>query len=101
MPSRKKSESLISSLFDSFTNSINTSGGSTSVLTAIIFIAGGLLSTYVGYSDAALFNLVGGLIAILIGILIIIKARTQKQKKRLQKKESRAHNRFMRSSERD
>ena len=88
MGPRKNSLSIYN-LLDSFINSINRMGESSSWITAFLFLAGGALSLYVGYSDNYMPSLLGGPIAMLIGLVIFYKAwalrqKTQRNKKRKQ-----------------
>lgn len=61
-------------------------GESSSWITASLFLAGGILSFYVGYSDNYMPSLLGGPIAILIGLVIFYKAWTLHQKTQRNKK---------------
>lgn len=77
-------KSGISYVIDSFIDSINRTGGSSSIWVASLFLIGGLLSSYMGYSERYLPTMLGGPIAIIIGIAIFYKsAHRQKRKKHI------------------
>jgi hypothetical protein len=69
-------------VLDAFIDSINRTGGSSSIWTAMLFIAGGLLSTYMGFAERYLPTMAGGPLALLIGVIILYKSVLKQQKKR-------------------
>jgi membrane protein DedA with SNARE-associated domain len=75
--SRRKDGAL-----DAFIDSINRTGGSSSIWVAILFIAGGLLSSYMGFSERYLPTMFGGPLVLLIGAIILYKSLHKQQKKR-------------------
>jgi hypothetical protein len=80
-------------LLDSFMKSINRMGENSSWITAFLFVAGGLLSFYVGYSDNYMPSLIGGPVTILIGLIIFYKAWQISQKSRRNRKHKRVQKR--------
>lgn len=63
-------------------------GEGSSWLTAFVFLAGGAFSFYIGYGDRYVPTLLGGPIAILIGLFVCYKAWTQHREK-IQKRKKR------------
>jgi hypothetical protein len=61
-------------------------GEGSSWITGAIFLGGGILSTYVGYYDNYMPNLLLGPVAILIGVIICVRAYIMHQKYRQQKR---------------
>lgn len=92
MGSRKNSLSSYN-LLDSFINSINRMGESSSWITAFLFGAGGALSFYVGYTDNYMPSLIGGPIAVFIGIVIFYRAWAIAQKSRKKRKQKQTQKR--------
>ncbi len=92
MGSRKNSLSSYN-LLDSFISSINRMGESSSWISAILFVAGGILSFYVGYSDNYMPSLLGGPVAVLIGIVIFYRALSMSQKARKKRKQKQTQKR--------
>jgi len=77
-----RKQSGISYLLESFIDSINRTGGSSSVWVASLFLVGGLLSTYMGFSEQYLPTMVGGPLAVLIALAIFYKSLHRQKRKR-------------------
>jgi hypothetical protein len=92
MGSRKNSSSGYNFL-DSFIHSIDRMGESSSWITAFLFVAGGALSFYVGYTDNYMPSLLGGPLAVVIGFVIFYRAVTMNQKSRRKRKQQTASKR--------
>jgi hypothetical protein len=69
----RKNKNSISTLIDSFIESVNRTGGS-SWSVAVIFLFGGVFSAYVGYTGPSLLLMLGGGLAMLIGFMLCYKA---------------------------
>jgi hypothetical protein len=85
MAYRKKSSGTFN-LTGQFLSSVNRMGESSSWLTAFIFLAGGAFSIYIGYGEHYIPTLLGGPVAVLIGLIICYKAWSMHREKAQRKK---------------